>query len=403
MTTPAVRVPRQVRGLLVVHGLSATAMGLPWPALLVAVWETTHSEWWLGVAGASRLAPYVLLSWLAGRCADRWDRARCLRFSLVARVVLTAIGAAGYVAGSIEVALVAGCLTVAAGTPAYPALAAEMPNLAGPANDRATGLLVTIEVAAFFVGPAIGGLALGWGWAVASMWLAVALMAAAAIGFGRVTWTHVQLPAAVEDVDPEPLGRLLLVSPRARAGLVVVAVNNAVDGVVSIALLPLAVEAWHQGSAAFGLATAALGLGALFAPVLLRVWGLGLRAGRYSVLLFTGCLVAVAVSVGLAWAVLPIVVIGASSVQLEAVSTALMQEGVPDRARSSLLGLADSVMVGSAAATAAVTPFLTDLVGSRIVLVGCAVVCGSLLLTLRRQPEPEDQRYLSRALSIARR
>ena len=49
---------------------------------------------------------------------------------------------------------------IAAGTPAYPALAAAMPDLAGAARRRATDTLVTIEVASFVVGPALGGLML---------------------------------------------------------------------------------------------------------------------------------------------------------------------------------------------------------------------------------------------------
>src|SRR5262245_15955842 len=111
-----------VRRLLVAHALSATALGLAWPALLVAVWSETHSDLWLGVTGAARMLPYVALSWLAGRVADRYSRSLMVRGSLLARIVLL-VGVAALLAfGSVAGAVVCASLAVAAGTPAYPAL-----------------------------------------------------------------------------------------------------------------------------------------------------------------------------------------------------------------------------------------------------------------------------------------
>ena len=182
------RVPSNVRRLIGVHGLSATAMGLPWPVLLVAIWDATHSELWLGIAGAARMAPYVLLSWLAGRMADRMNREICVRASLVARAVLLLVTAMLLTAGWVEAAVVAAGLTIACGTPAYPAIAAEMPKLAGRDSDDATGLLVTVEVGAFFVGPALGGLALGWGYGDAGVYAAAGLTLLAIVAMKWVPW-----------------------------------------------------------------------------------------------------------------------------------------------------------------------------------------------------------------------
>jgi MFS family permease len=52
-------------------------------------------------------------------------------------------------------------ITVAVGTPAYPAAAAAMPSLAGRRSSQLTSFLVTAEVSAFVVGPALGGLLVG--------------------------------------------------------------------------------------------------------------------------------------------------------------------------------------------------------------------------------------------------
>ena len=67
---PALRRP-EVRRVITSHAFAAVGMGLPWPVLLLAVEQSTSSQLLLGLAGAARLAPYVALSWLSGRLADR--------------------------------------------------------------------------------------------------------------------------------------------------------------------------------------------------------------------------------------------------------------------------------------------------------------------------------------------
>ena len=353
------------------------------------------------------MAPYVLLSWLAGRMADRMNREICVRASLITRAVLLLATALLLTAGWVEAAVIAAGLTIACGTPAYPAIAAEMPKLAGRDSDEATGLLVTVEVGAFFVGPALGGLALGWGMGDEGVYAAAALTDAGdhRPAVGPLGCCRSQHGALQDDSRPvEALGRLIASSAQARGGLIAVALNNAVDGALSIALLPLAVVAWDSDERAFGLATAALGFGALLAPILLRIWGIGIGAGRRSSLLFGGSLLVLAVSTGLWWAVLPIVVIGAASVHVEAVATTMMQRSVPDNARASLLGLADSVMVGTAAVAAAVTPYFTGLVGARIVVLVCAAGCVAMAIVLQAAKSTVvDQRYLAGAVSPTRR
>ena len=61
--------------LVISHAMAATAMSMPWPALLAAVWSSTHSDLLLGVTGALRMLPYVALSAFSGMLADRGDAA----------------------------------------------------------------------------------------------------------------------------------------------------------------------------------------------------------------------------------------------------------------------------------------------------------------------------------------
>jgi hypothetical protein len=134
-----------VERLILAHGTASVAMALPWPALLVVTWSSTHSHVWLGVAGGARMAPYVALSWLAGALGDRVPRIRLLRASMLARAGLL-MGAALLVEMDHGLpAVFASTLVVATGTPAYPALVAEMPRIAGARTEQATRWLVACQ------------------------------------------------------------------------------------------------------------------------------------------------------------------------------------------------------------------------------------------------------------------
>ena len=117
-----------VRQLLVSHGLAAVAMSMPWPLLLVLVWDrvgdSADGPLLLGLAGAARMLPYVLLSWATGSLGDRFRRDRLLRCTLVLRIVLLTVVALAVAQGWLLVAVLGGTAAVASGTPAYPLLAA---------------------------------------------------------------------------------------------------------------------------------------------------------------------------------------------------------------------------------------------------------------------------------------
>ncbi len=139
-------------------------MSLPWPLLLVLAWDrygdAPHGALVIGLVGAARMVPYVLLSWAVGSLGDRFRRPRLLAATLLLRVAFLGVVAVAVPAGALGVAVVAAALAVACGTPAYPTVMAAVPGLAGPAKRRVTEGLVTIEVAAWTVGPALGGLLL---------------------------------------------------------------------------------------------------------------------------------------------------------------------------------------------------------------------------------------------------
>jgi MFS family permease len=349
--------------LLVSHSLAATATSMPWPLLLADVWSATGSDLWLGLTGAVRMLPYVVLSAAAGILADRLSRARVLRWSAGVRTVLLAGCGAALLAGQLGVAVVLAALTVAAGTPSYPAGVAVLPRLAGHRTGPLTNLLVTAEVAAFVVGPAVGGLLLGVGRGPGSVVLAVGLALAAWLLLLGLRSPRVLPPTGV------PQGRLatVLSTPGVPAAIAVVALHNFVESALGVGLLSLSYEHWQAGDAGFGWGTAAFGFGSLAAPLLAAV----LRM-RGSLLVSAGGLGVAGVVPGVAAAAGPLVLAGASGTVVECVGTEVLQRSLPDRVRAFSLGLADSAMVLAALLGALLAPALTTLLGPVAMFVGLA-------------------------------
>ena len=376
--------PARVRRVLASHALASVAMSLPWPLLLLLVWEDTGSAALLGLAGAARMLPYVLFSWAVGRVADHHRRDRIVRATLLGRLVLLGAMAALLATGHVQLAVLAAAAAVAAATPAYPALAAAMPRAAGPARAaRATSVLVTVEVASFVVGPALGGLLLAPTARVLVAPLSLAGVAAAALLMVRI-----ELPAPGGAGVPEAgygVRSALRRSPALRGAIAAVAAVNAVLAAVGVALLPLAGEAWQAGGTTYGLATGVLGFGALAGPLLTRIGSTDRARVRTGLVLGAGCLVAVAPSPSLAWALEPLAVAGAAAVQVESAATGIIQAHAPDRVRAGVLGVTDTAMVAAAMIGAFAAPLAVEVVGARIVLVAAGVLCAAACSAVRRR------------------
>ncbi len=366
--------------LLVSHALAATAMSMPWPALLAAVWADTGSETWLGLAGASRMLPYVVLSAAAGILADRLPRLDVLRWSTVIRAALLTGCGIAMVLDQTGLAVGLAVCTVAAGTPAYPAAVAVMPRLARHGSGRLTNMLVTAEVTAFVVGPAISGLIIGLGLAEWSIWAAAAL---AVIGWPLLHGLG-HAPAAV-DATRVLGGRLraVLTSPGVPLAIAMVALVNFMEGGVSVALINLNATRWGADERGFGVATAALGFGALAAPLLIMVLRL-----RGSLLVTGGGFAAAGLAPTVALAVGPLAIAGAAGTAVECASTDVLQRSVPDRFRAFSLGLTDSIMVAAAMLGSLLVPLLSSGIGApaAFVVSGVGVVAAAAFRHLRSGP-----------------
>jgi hypothetical protein len=253
-----------------------------------------------------------------------------------------------------------------------------VPALAPPGHRaRLTDLLVTAEVTAFVVGPAVGGLLLGLGeglWTVLVSGVVALLAWPLLLGLdsghtpvARVATDHTRL-------------RTVLAAPGVPLAIAMVACTNFAESAASVGLLGLSHQAWGGGDRSFGIATAALGFGSLAAPLL----GLLVRL-RASLLLSGAGFAAAGLAPGVAVAAAPMAVAGAALTVVECACTDVLQRSVPDHVRAFSLGLADTAMVSAALLGALVAPALVTLVGPVALFVGLGLLVAVLCLVRVRR------------------
>ncbi len=384
-----------MRRLIVSHALAGTAVALPWPALLATIWEQTGDPASLGLAGAARYLPCVLLSAVLGGAGDHFGRFRTVRVVTFVRLLLLAVVAALVALGQTWPALVFATLTVAAGVPAFPSLAALVPGVATD-PDKTTDTLVTCEISAFVVGPAVGGLLLIFGPAV-SVAACVPLIVAAML----VLPTRMDEPIANAGRDRLTGGvREVLAVPQVRRAILTVMALNAVLGVLGVALLSITEQHWQGSLTEFGWATAVLGFASLAAPVLL----VALRrvppvvSAQLAVVL---PLLGVAMAPSWLAGVLPLALLGAGLTVVECQTTRMLQRWAPPRHTALALGVADAALVGAAMVGAVAAPWLAAALGPAGLLValaiGSAVVLGWGLSGRLRRGVSDDRGLQSEA------
>jgi predicted MFS family arabinose efflux permease len=131
-------------------------------ALVVLVYDRTHSSLWAGVTTAARVVPIVVLGPLGGVLADRFDRRRIMIACDLARmgfmVLLAAVAAARL---PIVLAPVIAAAATAAAGPYLPCVAGITPRVVDDADlPGANAARSAVTGAGIIVGPALGGVLL---------------------------------------------------------------------------------------------------------------------------------------------------------------------------------------------------------------------------------------------------
>lgn len=366
-------------------------------AVLVVVYADSGSPILLGIVGAARILPYVLLSVPAGIAADRFDRRMVLLVTDVARGVLMLVLAAAVFVDAptitvVAVSILAACFSTFFG----PAIAALVPMLVEEDDlGLANSAWATLDNVAFIIGPALAGILLAGG----GLELAF-LLNAASFGVVAVVLWRLPVPprrsvsSAGGEAEPTPAaGWRELLRPLAGPFLLD-SMTSIATGAVGVMTVVIAVDVLGAGEAGTGYLNAAIGVGGVVAGVA----GGALLARRLSVPLLIGGIVG---GVGLAWLALSgdlltaMVAIGiavAGLLLLDVVNTTLVQRIVPDRLRGRAMGALQTSSSVLYALGSFAGPVAADAVGVTPVLVAAGILvlagAGGALLLGREGTEP---------------
>jgi MFS family permease len=389
-------------------------------AIFVVIYRDTGSAAAVGLFGAVRMVPYILLSIPAGLAADRFDRRLVLLASDLLRGTTMLVMAWLIAIDAPVIAIVALAMVAASGsTFFYPAVGAYLPALAkdeaqlGPANSA----WASLGNLSFIIGPALGGILIAAG----GVDLAFILNAASFLLIAAILWTlppsYAGHPAAREaapdrpdatgapaaEALASPAGEPAAPEPAAVAaaddaaaaasriprvpitglGLIQVIVGFLDGGIQSVTIV-LAVTVLNAGEEANGYLNAAIGVGGLIGAVISGV--LVLRRHLRNPMLAGILLISAGVAVLGAVPILGVAMIAigfssAGSIVLDVVLTTIFQRLVPDAVRGRALGLLMTVNTVSAAAGAFVMPVLVVALGAPLALGLFAglVLAGSLV------------------------
>jgi predicted MFS family arabinose efflux permease len=149
---------RDYRLLVSASSISQTGDWLYNVALLVWVYDATHSGTWVAVVTVARLVPYVVFGPLGGLVADSYDRRTVMIASDLLRAALMLMLAAFTdLDGPVALVAAIACISTAAGTAYRPAVVAMLPEMVGERDLAAANALESaVENLAVVLGPAIG-------------------------------------------------------------------------------------------------------------------------------------------------------------------------------------------------------------------------------------------------------
>jgi len=348
-------------------------------AVLVVVYAESQSAVLLGIVGAARILPYILLSVPAGIVADRFDRRLVLLVTDVARGLLMLILVAAVLVNAptiaiVVLAIVAACFSTFFG----PAIAALLPMLVderdlGPANSA----WATLDNVAFILGPAIAGVLLASGGLEIAFLLNAISFGIVAVILWRLPVPRVPAPVTrPDDGSPSPAaGWRQLVRPLA-GPFVLDSTTSIVGGGVGVLTVVIAVDVLNAGEAGTGYLNAATGVGGVVAGIA----GGALLARRLGVPLILGGVVG---GIGLAWlalagdlvtAMIAIAAAVAGMLLLDVVNTTLIQRIVPDELRGRAMGVLQATSAILYSLGSLVMPVLASIHGVGPVLIGSAVI-----------------------------
>ncbi len=370
-------------------GFQAVTVAMGW-----MIYDQTHSAFYLGLVGFCQFLPMVILTFVVGHVADRFDRRRiglaCQLIEALTALVLAVVVWQHWIgpAGILAAVAVMGAATAFE----RPTMAALLPNIV-PSSLLQVAIATSTSMmqTAFIIGPSLGGLLYGVSPVVPFAASAV-LYVIASFNVISIRLERLQSPSR----EPMTLSSVF-------AGVSFIRSRPVMLGTISLdlfavllggatALLPMfARDILHAGPWGLGLLRGAPAVGALIMSIWLARRPLQTDVGKkmlFAVLVFGVATIVFAVSSNIILSVAALFVVGASDTVSVVVRSSLVQLLTPDAMRgrvnavnslfigtSNQLGEFESGMLASA-----LGPVLTGIVGG----VGTIVV---VLLWMRLFPD----------------
>ena len=375
---------------LLITALTQSAMG-DWAynvALVVYIYQHTHSAAWVSAATLGRMIPRFFASPYGGVIAERFERihvmitADLIRFVLMGSLTLVAIADGPAWAA---IAFAAGCSVAAC---AYdPSMAAITPQMLGE-EDLAAGnaLNEVINNVAIIAGPAVGAIVLALG--------------SPSIVFGIDTLTFAISAAVLSQVrvrstptdvtrDGGPLKQMAVgikAILRSRTALLLTAfpiVTTMLYGVDSVLFIFLSKEKFGTGADNYGYLLVALGVGGIIAATFVNRLA---SMPRLSLILAVGMIVyaaptALLVSVHSATIAFVVEAVrGVATLIVDVLAMTALQRSLKPELISRVFGVFWALIIGGLSIGAFVTPFLLRYAGLDTTLLLDALVVPALVV-----------------------
>lgn len=354
-------------------------------ALMVDVWDRTHSGKWVAALLVADFVPMIVIGLLLGSLVDRFSRRKLMIASDLLRCAVFV--ALPFTTSTVQVVALAGVAGFATGF-FRPALYAGLPNLVDDEDlPKANGLFQAAENLTWMLGPLLGGVLLSFSTADVAYWFNAVTFLLSALAIARIAEHKLQTEKALSEGHWRDLAEGFKLAAQSRAlltvlvgwSLAMLAVGNS-----DVAEVELAKVAFGSGNFGFGLLMAASGLGlilgSLGAAWTIERWGTAAAYGGSIGLMAIG-LGATAV-VPTVWAATTFVVaLGLGNGIAVVANSLLVQRGTPDHLRGRAFTLVMSLNFSVLFVGMLAGGFLSDAYGARWTWGVAAIVAGVAAVT----------------------
>jgi MFS family permease len=349
-------------------------------ALMVDVWDRTHSGKWVAALLVADFVPIIVIGLLLGSFVDRFSRRKLMIASDLLRCAVFV--ALPFTTGPAQVVALA-CVAGFATGFFRPALYAGLPNLVDDDDlADANSIFQAAENITWMLGPLLGGVLLSFSTPDVAYWFNAVTFLVSALLIAQIAERKLQTEKALSEGHWRDLAEGFRLAARSRAILTVIvgwSLAMLAIGNSDVAEVELAKVAFGSGNFGFGLLMAASGLGLILGSV-----GASWATDRFGTAVTYGGSIAL-MSIGLGvTAVAPnvwvaavfVVAFGLGNGVAVVVNSLLIQRGTPDHLRGRAFTLAMSLTYSAVFIGMLAGGFLSDAYGARWAWGIAAIVAG---------------------------